>query len=420
LIFALGVLLLQCNSRKNYTNKKSKNLVYTDNDLLEIKAAPYHVNDYTTDVYLEINNSNLLYKRTESSNKFFAEIKVSYTLVEEPNTKKMLDSSSYSMLDEEESETVALKALANNIQLECARGKKYFLYLEVIDVNRKSKNNSVITINKTNHWNIQNYKILYANKICCNNRFLNHQALKIISADKDLDRFIVDYYKTEAGPAAPPYSSKNNFSTEMKADSTFAIYKEHGSFDFNVPPSGFYFFKTNSQVNQGFAIYANHGSFPGIHSEDEMIKSCRYIMSKDEYENISTATNKKDAIDKFWLQIGGSKERAKEILKRYYMRVKNCNENFTSYKEGWKTDRGIIAIVFGEPTNVYHSKKDEIWVYGLETNPSSLRFVFNKVENVFSENDYVLERSDFYKDVFFQAVDFWRQGIVYTDRGAER
>jgi hypothetical protein len=75
----------------------------------------------------------------------------------------------------------------------------------------------------------------------------------------------------------------------------------------------------------------------------------------------------------------------------------------------------MIFIVFGQPANVYKSKKDEVWVYGNEANPAALRFVFNKTRSPFSDNDYELERSPFYKDAWYVAVDYWRQGHVYQD-----
>jgi hypothetical protein len=55
-------------------------------------------------------------------------------------------------------------------------------------------------------------------------------------------------------------------------------------------------------------------------------------------------------------------------------------------------------------------------VYGNEANPSTLRFVFNKSQNPLSENDYVMERSQFYKDPWHTAVDYWRQGHVFYNR----
>ena len=148
-----------------------------------------------------------------------------------------------------------------------------------------------------------------------------------------------------------------------------------------------------------------------------MIDCTRYLMSKDEFEKCKDATDKKNCIDDFWLTVGGSNERARELLKRYYGRVKEANKNYSTYTQGWKSDRGMMFIIFGPPVNVYKSKKNEIWVYGNEANPNSLRFIFNKTSNPFTDNDYVMERSQFYKDNWYSAVEYWRQGLIYLDRG---
>ncbi|MCW3075991.1 MAG: hypothetical protein JWO32_600, partial [Bacteroidetes bacterium] len=88
-----------------------------------------------------------------------------------------------------------------------------------------------------------------------------------------------------------------------------------------------------------------------------------------------------------------------------------------SYTQGWKTDRGMIFVIFGPPTNTYINSKGEYWIYGAETNPNALRFVFNKTKNPFSDNDLILERSQFFKDPWYTAVDYWRQGHVYLESG---
>jgi hypothetical protein len=75
----------------------------------------------------------------------------------------------------------------------------------------------------------------------------------------------------------------------------------------------------------------------------------------------------------------------------------------------------MIHIVFGQPSAIYKNKKDEIWVYGNASNPEALRFIFNKTDNPYSNNDYVLERSFFYKLIWQNAIDFWKQGLIYYD-----
>jgi len=156
-------------------------------------------------------------------------------------------------------------------------------------------------------------------------------------------------------------------------------------------------------------------SFPGVSNTREMIQCTRYIMSKDEYDKCLFAEDQKAAIDKFWLGIGGSQERARELLRKYYSRVKEANKHYSSYLPGWKTDRGMIYVVMGQPYSTFSGKDSETWVYGTEANPSALRFVFSKSKTARTENDFVLERSPFYRDPFHMAVEYWRQGLVFND-----
>jgi hypothetical protein len=49
--------------------------------------------------------------------------------------------------------------------------------------------------------------------------------------------------------------------------------------------------------------------------------------------------------------------------------VKFTNDNFSSYREGWKSDRGMVFIILGPPNNIdrhpfeYYSKPYEVWEY---------------------------------------------------------
>ncbi|MGZ4158392.1 MAG: GWxTD domain-containing protein, partial [Bacteroidia bacterium] len=119
------------------------------------------------------------------------------------------------------------------------------------------------------------------------------------------------------------------------------------------------------------------------------------------------------SIEKFWLACTGSQDRAKEIIRKYYNRVKDANLFFTSYIEGWKTDRGMIYLIYGAPNVIYRTANAEVWTYGEENNINSLSYSFLKVNNPFSDNDYTLERSSVYKQSWGSAVDIWRQGRTY-------
>ena len=126
--------------------------------------------------------------------------------------------------------------------------------------------------------------------------------------------------------------------------------------------------------------------------------------------------NKKTAVDSFWVSAGGSHDRARVLVKKYYNRVKDANDYFSSYIEGWKSDRGLIYIIYGPPNVVYKSSGTENWVYGAENNFNSLTLTFVKVINPFTDNDYRLERSETFKTGWFNSVEMWRQGRVYGEK----
>ena len=67
----------------------------------------------------------------------------------------------------------------------------------------------------------------------------------------------------------------------------------------------------------------------------------------------------------------------------------------------------MISIIYGAPNVVSKSNDMEVWVYGDESNVNSLSFVFNKMENPFSENDFKLQRSPAYRSSWYKAVDAW-------------
>jgi GWxTD domain-containing protein len=121
----------------------------------------------------------------------------------------------------------------------------------------------------------------------------------------------------------------------------------------------------------------------------------------------------KDAVDKFWLNKINSNERARNLIINYYSRVQLANDLFTSHVEGWKTDRGLISIIFGSPNYVRKNKHYETWIYGNDHNSNTIKFTFEKIKNPFSSNDFFLKRSYAYKTPWYIAVENWRSGKVY-------
>jgi GWxTD domain-containing protein len=410
-----AIVLVGCRSKNHYTSKPTKSLTNPDTDLLEVNAVAYHYNDSLTYVYLEIINENLLYKRPDTSKAFYSELKISCNMFHEQNSRKIVDSVTYYLYDRAGEEKVSVKPLFSHFALDAKLGNNYHLEIVVADVNRKTQYSKSLNIYKQNRSGAQNFLITRRDTVVFKNSFLKNDDAVVKFNNIAVSQVSIDCFFKEFGPALPPFSTKAPDEFKYKPDSMFVLDLRSNQFALTMPEKGFYHVKANSENNEGLTLFTYDATFPGVSNSDEMINCTRYIMSKDEFDECKNAADKKAAIDRFWLNIGGSNERAHELLRRYYSRVKEANRFFTSYTQGWKTDKGMIFIVFGPPTNTYRSKRDEIWVYGNEVNPNSLRFVFNKTQNPFSDNDFVMERSQFYKDAWHTAVEYWRQGLIYLE-----
>ena len=65
-----------------------------------------------------------------------------------------------------------------------------------------------------------------------------------------------------------------------------------------------------------------------------------------------------------------------ELLIEFTNRIKYVNLNFSDINKGWKTDKGRIYIIYGEPESqdIYRNQSEgirEIWTYS-----SGLKFTF--------------------------------------------
>ena len=146
-----------------------------------------------------------------------------------------------------------------------------------------------------------------------------------------------------------------------------------------------------------------------------MIPPLRFITTKPEFTSLTNSKTPKAELELFWIHSTGNKERARESIQKFYNRMQDANLYYTSYLEGWKTDRGMIYIVFGPPQTIYHNDKTEQWIYGSRNNLPDLEFVFAHINNPFTTNDYYLLRNPNDETPWYMAVDEWRNGRVVNE-----
>ncbi len=106
---------------------------------------------------------------------------------------------------------------------------------------------------------------------------------------------------------------------------------------------------------------------------DKAIEQLVYIAKPEELNYIKSAPNdaeKEKRFLEFWRKKDPTPGTLRnELMEEYYGRVKYANEHFGHYIEGWKTDMGMVYIIFGPPSSVdrhpfdIDSKPYEIWYY---------------------------------------------------------
>lgn len=146
-----------------------------------------------------------------------------------------------------------------------------------------------------------------------------------------------------------------------------------------------------------------------------MIQSSRYITSRKEYERMVSASDPKAALDAFWLSCGNEKEASAALIATYYGRVEEANRYFSGVHPGWRTDRGMVHIVFGVPNKIRRGSDSEWWIYGEEGSANALVFRFLHVDHPWDGGFHVLSRSIQFRSPWDRMVTNWRNGRIKAD-----
>lgn len=403
----------KCTTQK--TNQISNtNLYKKTNNELQWQNLVYHLNDSVSQLFYKINNEVLIYKRLDTTQWFSTAVNVTLEISLQDNLQKIIDTVSFDLIDKQAS--VKVKDLNGSVFFKLKKGFDYFINMRVYDRNKKVSYTQSFYSSKTSSFNRENFLIKNLNHEVCYTHYFKPNDLIYVTSRRNTEKFFnVDYYNKSFKLALPPFSFDQVSKFNYQPDSSFSVYANSDEIEIILPNKGFYHLQTNDDSKDGVTFYVYEPSFPKIKDAEQMILATRFIMAKQEFENCMNSIDKKASIDKFWTSIGGSKERAVELLKKYYGRILEANKLFSSYQEGWKTDRGMIYVVFGAPNSVTKLINGEVWTYGELNNQKSTIFAFSKVVNPFTDNDFSLERSESLKLPWYQAVDAWRQGRIYLD-----
>ncbi len=106
---------------------------------------------------------------------------------------------------------------------------------------------------------------------------------------------------------------------------------------------------------------------------DNAIEQMIYVISRKEIKNMKEKPpeEKRKMFMEYWKERDPTpKTEENELMNEYYRRISVATEQFsTSIKEGWRTDRGMVYILFGAPNDIDRhpfdlgSKPYQIWYY---------------------------------------------------------
>lgn len=366
-------------------------------------------------LYYSINNSELTYKKEPSDSIFKADLELFCSLKSELTSKIAIDT--FTIFIKDKQRVVKPGTITGSRLMKIKSGAKYVLSLELKDINRKAMNTSDLEVNKLSLASAQNYIVKEQDSsIVFDNYTFKKRNLLFKNKRLLSTHAFISYAKAVETLPPPPFSNVEIKQEQVPFNTTTKVQANFDSwFPLNLEKEGIYFLRTDSLSNQGCTMFLFGDGFPKVTSHKQMIESIRFITSKDEYENLISATDKQKAIEEFWIKIGGSNERAKQLIKNYYGRVQYANEQFATYKEGWRTDRGMVYIIYGAPTTVYQTTDHETWIYGDDGSPFSTTFQFEKQNNILSNNVFILRRDPMLKNSWYVAVDAWREGRIYSE-----
>ena len=189
--------------------------------------------------------------------------------------------------------------------------------------------------------------------------------------------------------------------------------QEKGNYRFQVTSN-----KEEAELYKARDFSIKSTNYPMIKSSKELARPLAYLMNENEYEemmSISDSDSLKKAIDRFWLRNVGNANKATSVIELYYQRVEEANKHFSNFKEGWKTDTGMIYILFGPPWYVDERLKEMRWSYSYNRNDLEYNYLFfsPRVESEFFPfRHFILNRSQTYYNLQYRQVSRWTSGLI--------
>lgn len=199
-------------------------------------------------------------------------------------------------------------------------------------------------------------------------------------------------------------------------------------FKYELLEKGTYRFEVETTDENGDRVYKARDfsikseNYPTVQTPRELAAPLIYLMDRGKHEEmmeIEDPDSLKAAIDRFWLSNIGNMNTAKSVISLYYERVEQANKQFTNFKEGWKTDLGMIFILFGPPWYVDQYLNTMVWSYSYDRTDPRYNYTFERPHmrnEYFPFDNYLLQRNQGYFNIQYRQIQLWLSGNILTTR----
>ena len=280
-------------------------------------------------------------------------------------------------------------------------------YFEAVDSRQQDTYTTHLDLKSSFVFDQPNFGYYFANEVPFDQNYLTQGQSLLFKTSKGPSLFSFFY----PSPFAVPFPPMETRLAEVPKE---VVVENRGDFLANIPKTlpdeGYYFFQSDSTAQTGILLRTVHDAFPKVKDWNEMVDMVTYISTKKEHETLLLAQDKKKALDAYWYNLTRNEEAAKVLIRNYFKMVEFANILFTDFKQGWKTDRGMVYIVMGPPQEVNFYEDREVWSYAGIDDTSKIRFTFTRVKTILSPHFYTLNRSRAYQPIWFKNISQWRSG----------
>jgi GWxTD domain-containing protein len=416
MICGFALLMTSCGSRNgNQGYRFNKPVLYNPaSSSLHPKLGVFHVSDNESQLYIMLNTAELLVSEANKEGLPKSDVKIHYELydcTDVENNKLVSDSSTFINSVEIKPQQ---KIIVFPIQIQTEQGRRYLLLVQTTDLLRRNTIRQFITVNKTNMYSMQNFRLSMLNgSPKPENTISENEIFRIEYRRKPIDKLFIKYMNISQPFASSPLALEPTKELVFKHDSIWEQqYDPSTNFMFGY--EGLYLIQADTSKREGLLLMNFGTSYPVEDRTAQLVQPIQYIIGGNEYLKLSAAQTPKKMMDNFWLAATGSTDKARMLIRVFYTRMSYANRYFTDFKEGWKTDRGMIYMIYGLPNNIHKSSGSETWEYTRKQQANPVTFVFDRKASPYSEEYYVLRRGEAQPTYWRQAIDVWRKGQIFS------